>query len=265
MAWIDLPRRLERCNIQPNTQHLHQYFLIDEAMLSTTVTLAGIEQNDKVLEIGAGVGNITELLAQEAKDVVAFEIDSRFKPFLTPLQERFPNLTVRYQDIKKAKWPKFDRLVANIPFNALEPVLPMLTQANFRSAILIVGKQFRDSVIDSFKEGHTTKLAAVMHSFFLIDELYVIEREKFYPIPNTDAIIVELVPTISRSPFLQFCKALFKNPTMFVEYVFTTYRASNEGRKIRKLNIELPIDIARKRSDRVSNSDLQRLFELFQR
>lgn len=263
MVWKDLPRRLEGCNIQPNTQHLHQYFLVDEEALHTTITLAEIEPDDKVLEIGAGVGNITELLAQEAKSVVAFEIDSRFRPFLDPLQDRFPNLKVCYRDIKRTQWPKFNRLVANIPFNVLEPTLPMLTQAKFRSAVLIVGRQFRDSVMDSFKEGRITKLAAVLHSFFLVEELRVIAREKFYPMPTTDAIIVELIPAIPRSPFLQFCRALFKNPTMLVEHVFTIHGASNEGRKVRKHNVALPIDIARKRSDRLSNSDLQRLFEIF--
>lgn len=263
MGWDNLPKRLNGCGIEPNLSHLHQYFLIDEEALNRLVGIAEIDPLDRVLEIGAGVGNITELLAQQAGTVIAYEIDKRFNVFLNSLVNQYPNITIRFDDIKRARWPKFDRLIANIPFNALEPILPKLVQSKLRDVVLVVGNRFRQSVGESLSPDQITKLSVMMHAFFKIDECFVIEKSKFYPEPATDAIVVELIPAQPRTCFLQFSRILFENQNKLVEHVLRLYENHCDGRRPQKSKVNLPIDILNKRADHLSNSDFKKLFLCF--
>lgn len=263
MDWGNLPKRLSGCNIEPNVSHLHQYFLIDEKALNRVVGIAEIDPRDRVLEIGAGVGNITELLAQQAGTVITYEIDKRFNVFLNSLIKQYPNITVRLEDIKRAKWPRFDCLVANIPFNTLEPILPKLVQSKVRSIVLVVGNRFRQPVGESLFPDQITKLSVMMHAFFQIDECFVIEKSKFYPEPATDAIVVELIPTKPKTHFLQFCRNLFENQNKLVEHVLRLYESSCDKRHPQKSIVNLPIDIMNKRADHLSSSDFKNLFLCF--
>jgi len=263
MDWGNLPSRLEGCGIKPNLLHLHQYFLIDEKALNRIVGIAEIEPQDIVMEIGSGVGNITELLAEQADKVLAYEVDKRFNVFLGSLVKRYPNIIVRLEDIKRVKWPEFDRLVANIPFNTLEPILPKLVQSKVRNVVLVVGNRFRQIVGESLSSDQITKLSVMMHAFFKIDECFLIEKSKFYPEPAMDAIVVELIPIKPKTYFLQFCRSLFENQNKLVEHVLKLYESHCDRRCPQKSKVNLPIDMLNKRADHLSNSDFEKLFLCF--
>ena len=79
---------LKRYEITPNKE-LGQCFLVNWNLLQKEVGYAIVGRNDVVLEIGPGPGNLTELLAQRAKQVIAIEKDVRFRDILSDLQVRF--------------------------------------------------------------------------------------------------------------------------------------------------------------------------------
>src|SRR5690625_4480477 len=76
-----------------------QYFLIYVHILSRIIDSAGIDSNSNVIEIGPGIGSLTEQLALKANKVVAFEIDERLKPVLESTLSPYDNIKVLFEDI----------------------------------------------------------------------------------------------------------------------------------------------------------------------
>ena len=106
---------LTRYSIRPKKK-LGQNFLTDDAVLRREVACADIAAGDTVLEIGAGIGNLTQLLLERAGQVVAVEQDRQFAPCLKDLQRRHEHLKVIWGDALAVDFPRFDKAVANLPY-----------------------------------------------------------------------------------------------------------------------------------------------------
>ncbi len=81
---MDIQKELSKYKIKPDPLK-DQFFLADEEIIRKLVESAELEKKDVVLEVGAGTGYLTREIAKRAKKVIAFEIDKRFKPFLSKL------------------------------------------------------------------------------------------------------------------------------------------------------------------------------------
>lgn len=112
---------------------LGQNFLIDVNVLTQIIDSAGIDKNSNVIEIGPGIGSLTEQLAINAKKVVAFEIDQRLEPILASTLEPYNNIKIIFEDILKADLEtiiqeEFEagekiHIVANLPYYITTPIL----------------------------------------------------------------------------------------------------------------------------------------------
>ena len=112
---------------------LGQNFLVDPNILTKMVAAAGIDENTNVIEIGPGIGALTERLAREAKKVVAFEVDKRLAPILKTELAEYDNIEIIFQDILQANVPQVieehfepaERLVvaANLPYYITTPII----------------------------------------------------------------------------------------------------------------------------------------------
>lgn len=162
-----------------------------------------------MIEIGAGVGQLTEALAQKATKVISVEIDRRYEPVLTQVAKRHPNVQVifgdavalKLQDLipehKKSK-NKDDakvQIVANLPFHITEPFLHKIAGLPIESATLVVGQRVAHAIRAPDEEsavfGQVTLLA---QTFFDTDIVATIEKQKSFPAPRTDLAIVKLTP-----------------------------------------------------------------------
>ena len=92
--------RLETLGIRPN-ESLGQHFLVDDAAVE--ILANSVSPGNKVIEIGAGIGQLTEALSKKAEKVVAIEIDRRYEPVLSELTNEYPNLKVVYGDVLALK------------------------------------------------------------------------------------------------------------------------------------------------------------------
>ncbi|MFB6089054.1 MAG: rRNA adenine N-6-methyltransferase family protein, partial [Candidatus Aenigmatarchaeota archaeon] len=104
---------LKRYSIEPS-RYRDQYFLTDGNILSKEVEYAGVNKEDVVLEIGSGIGNLTEKLASKAKRVIAVEKDSRFCEVLS--DRNISNIRIIQGDILDIDVPDFDKVVSNVPY-----------------------------------------------------------------------------------------------------------------------------------------------------
>lgn len=109
-----------------------QNFLIDSHVLEKIIRAANITKEDYVLEIGPGIGTMTQYLAEAAKHVIAVEIDEKLIPILQDTLSSYPNTTVLHQDILKVDLNKLVRescegkrlkVVANLPYYITTPII----------------------------------------------------------------------------------------------------------------------------------------------
>jgi len=121
---------------------LGQNFLTDKNLLEKIVDGAGLTQDDHVVEIGAGLGGLTVLLAHAAGRVTAIEIDRRLIPALREATEGLPNVELVNEDFLKYEWSRGDgangqsetnpqkfKIVGNLPYNITTPVIAKLFEA----------------------------------------------------------------------------------------------------------------------------------------
>lgn len=193
--------RIDRLGIRPN-ENLGQHFLIDKAAID--LLAQSVNPGNTVIEVGAGVGQLTEALAKKASKVVSIEIDQRYEPILTDITRQYPNvqvifgdaITLKLQDLMPKKRDGDGvQIVASLPFHITEPFLHKIVDLPIESVTLVVGQRLAFAIQalneDSPDFGQLTLLA---QTFFDIDVFSTIEKQKFFPVPRTDASIIRLTP-----------------------------------------------------------------------
>lgn len=199
---VDLDNIIMETNINTYDQHM----MIDKQLLNRIVNYADVQKKDVILEVGAGSGNLTELLAKRAKAVYAFEIDQRFKPQLDKLEKKYKNLVVTYQNAIIADFPKFDKIVSNIPYNISEQLFTKLMDYNFILGVLTIGKTFADLLTSGkYKESRVSILAPAYYNVKINES---VPPSAFQPAPRTYSAVVTLVPKLKSE--------LVEDPTLFI-------------------------------------------------
>lgn len=113
-----------------------QNFLIDPHVLEKIVSAADISKEDTVLEIGPGIGTMTQYLCEAAKNVIAVEIDSHLIPILNDTLSEYDNVTVIHSDVLKLNLSellapyKRVKVVANLPYYITTPIIMELLEKN---------------------------------------------------------------------------------------------------------------------------------------
>jgi len=211
---------LDRYNLRPE-KSLGQNFLTDPAILDKILRIADVGANDSVLEIGAGLGHLTAVLAQSAREVTAVEIDSRFIPVLEELLASFPNVRLVQGDILQLD-PKdlvktSDYLVvANIPYYITSRIIRNLLESELvpRSIVLTIQHEVAKRICA--KSGKLSLLALSVHMYGEPNLEAQIPAGAFYPVPKVDSAVIKidlhrkpLLPDQLRSKFFEIVKAGF--------------------------------------------------------
>jgi len=196
---------------------LGQHFLVDEQVAEREITYANIGKDDVVLEIGPGKGVLTQLLARDAKKVIAVEID-RF--FVEELKNKMPsNVEVIHADVLKIDFntlPLFNKIVSNLPFQISSPVTFKLLEYPFSKAVLIYQKDFADRMIAVPGTKDYSRLSVGVYYKTHCRALETVLRNCFSPVPKVDSCIVEMIPrtkppftVLDESFFFDIVKSLF--------------------------------------------------------
>ena len=217
---------------------LGQNFLLDSAALEKIIEAAEINPRDEILEIGAGIGNLTKLLAQKAKFVLAVEKDKRYFPILKnalrgSLQKFSParggilqaqksgaNVRLEFADIMKFDYQKIlnpgYKVVANIPYYITGKIIGMLFAAKRRPSkiILLVQKEVARRLAAEAGEMSVLAISVRLHSF-RPEIISVVPKESFYPEPKVDSAIVRMnlraepAVDVDENKFFRLVKAAF--------------------------------------------------------
>lgn len=185
---------LRRFGVQPKKQ-LGQHFMIDPRALERVVQAAEITPADDVLEIGAGIGTLTEHLLKHAGRVVAVELDPQLVDILRERLGGHPKLEVAAGDI--LRFPPADwftepyKVVGNIPYYITSAILRHLLEAQPRPTTLVLTMQ-KEVAERILSRGGWSLLAVSVHFYGRPRLMGHISRHAFYPVPNVDSAILRV-------------------------------------------------------------------------
>ncbi len=180
-----------------------QNFLIDTHVLEKIIASAGVTQEDFVLEIGPGIGTMTQYLCESAREVVAVEIDQNLIPILQDTLSAYDNVTVINEDILKLDIAKLARernggnpikVVANLPYYITTPIIMGLFESHvpIESITVMVQKE----VADRMQVGPGTKdygaLSLAVQYYAKPEIVANVPPNCFMPRPNVGSAVIRL-------------------------------------------------------------------------
>lgn len=180
-----------------------QNFLIDEGIVNKIVREAGVTKDDFVLEIGPGIGTMTQLLCEQAGGVAAVEIDTNLIPILKETLAEYDNVTIINEDILKVDIKKLAeeknggkpiKVVANLPYYITTPTIMGLFESNvpIDSITVMVQKE----VADRMQVGPGTKdygaLSLAVQYYSKPQVVINVPPECFIPRPNVGSAVIRL-------------------------------------------------------------------------
>ncbi len=180
-----------------------QNFLINRSVVDQIVEAAGIVREDCVLEIGPGIGTMTQLLSEAAGHVVAVEIDESLEKVLAVTLKDRNNVTVLFQDILKTDLPAISaeynqgrplKCVANLPYYITTPILLQLLQEaeNFESITIMVQKEVADRILATEKDKEYGALSLAVRYYSEPERVCIVPPGCFVPRPGVDSAVLRL-------------------------------------------------------------------------
>ena len=199
-----------------------QNFLTDTNILQKIVDTAEIDKNVNVIEIGPGIGALTEFLAESAAEVMAFEIDDRLVPILADTLRDFDNVTVVNQDILKVDLAQYIaefknpdlpiKVVANLPYYITTPILMHLIESGipFSEFVVMMQKEVADRISAQPNTKAYGSLSIAVQYYMTAKVAFVVPRTVFVPAPNVDSAILKMVRREQPAVEVQDEKSFFK-------------------------------------------------------
>jgi 16S rRNA (adenine1518-N6/adenine1519-N6)-dimethyltransferase len=221
----DIRHTLKKCKISPNKE-LGQHFITNRNLLRHEVEYANISSKDRILEIGPGIGNLTELLAQKAKLVIAIEKDLQFKKCLSSFQKNYDNVKVIYGDALETNFPSFDKVVSNLPFNIALPLIFKILNYSFDVAVILCQKRLAQRICASAGQKGYCRLSVSIQRVADAKILNFVPKSAFFPPPEVDGAIVRIKKTPkftipSEEFFRELLKFMFSHRDSSVRSILT--------------------------------------------
>jgi 16S rRNA (adenine1518-N6/adenine1519-N6)-dimethyltransferase len=219
---------------------LGQNFLIDTNILRKIVEFADMSENSGAIEVGPGIGALTEQLARSSKKVVSFEIDQRLLPILNDTLADYKNVTIIHKDILEAdvravmeeEFREIDDImvVANLPYYVTTPIIMKLLEEHLpiRGIVVMLQKEVADRI--SAKPGTKDygSLSIAVQYYTKAETVMIVPKTVFVPQPNVDSAVIRLTVrekpavivkdekfffTVTKASFAQRRKTLLNNLT----------------------------------------------------
>ncbi len=182
---------------------LGQHFLTDQNIITKIVEAIEVKPRDRLIEIGAGTGNLTEALINETGDFHAFEIDQRA---VKVLKEKYPDISVHHIDVLNVDWQEWStgkestHIVGNLPYNITSPILFSLLNARnlLSSAVLMMQKEVAERLTASIRTKAYGILSVQSQLMSTPEILFAVSPQCFTPPPKVESAVVKL--TFDKGP-----------------------------------------------------------------
>jgi 16S rRNA (adenine1518-N6/adenine1519-N6)-dimethyltransferase len=217
---------------------LGQNFLIDQNILRKIVSAANLSKEKGALEIGPGIGALTQQLAKEAGKVLAIEIDQRLIPILAETLEPYPHASVVHGDVLKLDVKSLFQehfhsvegvsVVANLPYYITTPIIMKLLEEKLplENIVVMIQKEVADRMAAKPGTKDYGSLSIAVQYYCEAELVTIVPRTVFVPQPNVDSAVIRLhvrkVPPVAvtdegfffevvRASFVQRRKTIYNN------------------------------------------------------
>ncbi|WP_404406620.1 16S rRNA (adenine(1518)-N(6)/adenine(1519)-N(6))-dimethyltransferase RsmA [Jeotgalibacillus malaysiensis] len=219
---------------------LGQNFLIDPNILQKIVGHAGLTKEHGAIEIGPGIGALTEHLARASKKVVAFEIDQRLLPILDDTLSPYDNIKILHKDVLKADVEQVMieefadiedvMVVANLPYYVTTPIILKLLMEDLpiKGLVVMLQKEVADRIAAKPGTKNYGSLSIAIQYYTEASTVMIVPKTVFIPQPNVDSAVIKLIKrdkppvevtnedfffTVTRSSFAHRRKTILNNMT----------------------------------------------------
>jgi len=194
---------LEQLELKPK-KFLGQNFLIDNNTIDKIIALSDLSLDDVILEIGPGLGSLTERIATQVKKVYAVEVDSKLYSYLKNKFSSIDNIEVINGDILKIDIPFHNKIVSNLPYKITGPILEKIFfKKNPPQGILTIEKSISDRIFPSVEYKNLSRISIGVNTFMNPLFKKTIPRTCFYPIPKIESTLIKLAPKENIDPFFK--------------------------------------------------------------
>jgi len=236
---------------------LGQHFLVDRRILARIGDYASLVEEDRVLEIGPGTGNLTDVLSARARTVFAIEVDPNLA---SSLEGRFNNVVVMRGDALKVPLPDYNKIVSNLPYQISSKITFRLLERPFDLAVLMYQREFAERMVASpgTKDyGRLTLNVALRAEAEILER---VPRGAFRPMPQVESAIVRLRPRKTRifedeKAFDALTRSLFSMRRKMVKKSLAAMKISSDAlsridpdlleRRPQELSLDEVVDLAR--------------------
>jgi len=196
LKFLDTHALIRKYAIRPK-KSLGQNFLIEPSGLRKVLSAAELQGDEQVLEVGAGLGSLTVLLAQNAREVIAIEIDQTLFPALQEAISQYKNVKTAHGDILELDLTNLlsDEpfvVVANIPYYITSAIIRKLLETQKRPThmVLTIQKEVAERIIA--RDGKMSLLALSVQIYGKPELVATIPAGAFYPAPDVDSAVLKL-------------------------------------------------------------------------
>ena len=180
-----------------------QNFLIDMHVLEKIMDAAGVGSEDCVLEIGPGIGTMTQMLAERAAKVIAVEIDNNLIPILQDTLSAYDNVKIIHNDILKLDLGKLVeeenggkpiKVVANLPYYITSPIVMTLLESRLPidSITVMVQKEAAERICADFGTRESGAISVAIRYYGKPRVLFNVSRGSFIPAPKVDSSVIKI-------------------------------------------------------------------------
>lgn len=256
-------KKIEEENLYPQKRY-GQNFLISDSVADQIVSSLHLCEEDIVMEIGPGLGAITEKMISPTKKLYLYEIDFRMVEHLQKNFRLFSHVHVIEKDILTVvpKEKETYKIVGNLPYYITTPILEhIFLSFPFTCFTFMVQEEVEERLFAKPACKEYSPLSILISLFYQAKKVMKVSRKQFYPEPHVDSVVWTLSPKETYQnykSFYRFLKAMFHMRRKNILNNLTTYVGSKEKASayLKKLSIE-----TQKRPEQLSPIEYERLFE----
>ncbi len=250
MSLTEIEQLLLAHRISPN-KLLGQNFMIDPLIYPKLCSYAELTRSDVVLDAGAGFGFLTSFLSDKCKSIIAVEKDPQVAAVLREKNKGLTNVTVVEGDMLKVKLPQFNKVIAIPPYYLSSHLVLWILDRSIDCAVMILQKEFANRLVASVGSEDYGWLTVFTHLHANIELLDLVPKDKFYPPPEVDSIIISLkhwnkkpFNIKNEALFLRLLKWLFtqrnkKIAKAIAPFIKSNYKLSKQDAENLALNLPL--------------------------
>ena len=185
-------------------KNLGQNFLIDENVIQNIVEAAQISKEDIVIEIGPGLGSLTQPLLEKAKKVIAIELDKKMAEILQDRFALYENFNLIQQDILKIDFEKMMKeqniekenikIVANLPYYITTPIIMKLLEEKLpiQSITVMIQKEVADRLTETPGQKNTGAITYCVYYYCKPQQIMLVPNTSFIPPPQVNSEVIRL-------------------------------------------------------------------------